>query len=158
MSPCRVCRPSRVPVAVASHVARRPRRRAMLYTLPNICTLATKTDVAKTQYTITKIAGHWLWYSSYHGGTIGTGILRKPGTIALQVGDPMWIMLCGWWGYMLFGVLCVIELAVSMPQAEVGMCMREGHLATTLASLPALPAGWVPLRHSALVLILLVNS
>lgn len=53
------------------------------------------------------------------GGTIGTGILRKPGSIAAQIGDPMVILLL-WMAvgiYALLGVLCAIELAVSMPQA-----------------------------------------
>lgn len=53
------------------------------------------------------------------GGTIGTGILRKPGPIAAQIGDPMIILLL-WVAvgiYALLGVLCAIELAVSMPQA-----------------------------------------
>lgn len=53
------------------------------------------------------------------GGTIGTGILRKPGPIAGLIGDP-WIILLLWLAvgiYALLGVLCAIELAVSMPQA-----------------------------------------
>ncbi len=53
------------------------------------------------------------------GGTIGTGILRKPGPIAAQIGEP-WMILLLWLAvgiYALLGVLCAIELAVSMPQA-----------------------------------------
>jgi len=53
------------------------------------------------------------------GGTIGTGILRKPGPIAAQIGEP-WIILLLWLAvgiYALLGVLCAIELAISMPQA-----------------------------------------
>ena len=53
------------------------------------------------------------------GGTIGTGILRKPGPIAAQIGEP-WMILLLWLVvgiYALLGVLCAIELAVSMPQA-----------------------------------------
>ncbi len=53
------------------------------------------------------------------GGTIGTGILRKPGPIAAQLGDP-WLIMGVWIlvsVYAFFGVLCAIELAVSMPQA-----------------------------------------
>lgn len=53
------------------------------------------------------------------GGTIGTGILRKPGPIAAQIGEP-WIILLLWTAvgiYALLGVLCAIELAISMPQA-----------------------------------------
>jgi basic amino acid/polyamine antiporter, APA family len=53
------------------------------------------------------------------GGTIGTGILRKPGPIAAQLGDP-WLILLLWLAvgiYALMGVLCAVELAISMPQA-----------------------------------------
>jgi basic amino acid/polyamine antiporter, APA family len=53
------------------------------------------------------------------GGTIGTGILRKPGQIAEKIGDPNFIMML-WVAvsiYAFLGVLCAIELAVSMPQA-----------------------------------------
>lgn len=53
------------------------------------------------------------------GGTIGTGILRKPGPIAAQLGDP-WLIMGVWILvsiYAVLGVLCAIELAVSMPQA-----------------------------------------
>lgn len=53
------------------------------------------------------------------GGTIGTGILRKPGIIAAQIGDPFWILalwlIVGL--YALLGVFCAIELAISLPQA-----------------------------------------
>lgn len=53
------------------------------------------------------------------GGTIGTGILRKPGPIAAEIGDPyiimlVWIAVCI---YAFLGVLCAIELGVSMPEA-----------------------------------------
>lgn len=53
------------------------------------------------------------------GGTIGTGILRKPGQIAALIGDP-WVIMLLWIAvgiYALLGVLCAIELAISMPQA-----------------------------------------
>lgn len=53
------------------------------------------------------------------GGTIGTGILRKPGPIAGQIGDPSLILLL-WLAvgvYAIAGVLCAIELAVSIPRA-----------------------------------------
>lgn len=53
------------------------------------------------------------------GGTIGTGILRKPGPIAANLGDPSLIMLV--WVlvslYAFLGVLCTIELGVSVPRA-----------------------------------------
>ena len=53
------------------------------------------------------------------GGTIGTGILRKPGPIAAQLGDPFWIMLL-WVAvsiYAFFGVLCALELGIALPKA-----------------------------------------
>lgn len=53
------------------------------------------------------------------GGTIGTGILRKPGQIAALIGEP-WIIMLLWLAvgiYAVLGVLCAIELAISMPQA-----------------------------------------
>jgi basic amino acid/polyamine antiporter, APA family len=53
------------------------------------------------------------------GGTIGTGILRKPGPIAANLGDPSLIMLV-WFLvslYAFLGVLCTIELGVSVPRA-----------------------------------------
>ncbi|HMR88915.1 MAG TPA: APC family permease [Saprospiraceae bacterium] len=53
------------------------------------------------------------------GGTIGTGILRKPGQIAALISEP-WIIMFLWLAvgiYAVLGVLCAIELAVSMPQA-----------------------------------------
>ena len=53
------------------------------------------------------------------GGTIGTGILRKPGPIAAYIGEP-WIILSLWLVvglYAIFGVLCAIELAIAIPQA-----------------------------------------
>lgn len=53
------------------------------------------------------------------GGTIGTGILRKPGQVAADLRDPVWIM--GVWIlvgiYALLGTLCVIELGVMVPRA-----------------------------------------
>ncbi len=53
------------------------------------------------------------------GGTVGTGILRKPGLIASQIADPLVIMAV-WVGvsvYAFCGVLCAIELGVALPQA-----------------------------------------
>jgi basic amino acid/polyamine antiporter, APA family len=53
------------------------------------------------------------------GGTIGTGILRKPGPIAQLIGDPTIITLL-WLAvgiYAILGVLCAIELAIMLPQA-----------------------------------------
>jgi APA family basic amino acid/polyamine antiporter len=53
------------------------------------------------------------------GGTIGTGILRKPGPIAAQLGDP-WLIIALWAGvsvYAFLGTLCTIELGTSVPRA-----------------------------------------
>lgn len=53
------------------------------------------------------------------GGTIGTGILRKPGPIAEQLGEP-WLIMSLWVLvslYAFLGTLCTIELGVSVPKA-----------------------------------------
>lgn len=53
------------------------------------------------------------------GGTIGTGILRKPGIIAEQVSNPLLIIFL-WLAvgiYALLGVSCVLELSLSVPRA-----------------------------------------
>ncbi len=53
------------------------------------------------------------------GGTIGTGILRKPGPIAAMLGD-YWLIMGVWIAvsiYALLGVMCAVELGVSLPQA-----------------------------------------
>lgn len=53
------------------------------------------------------------------GGTVGTGILRKPGPIAASLHNPtliilLWIFVAI---YALFGVSCVLELSLSIPKA-----------------------------------------
>jgi APA family basic amino acid/polyamine antiporter len=53
------------------------------------------------------------------GGTIGTGILRKPGPIAASLHDPiliisLWVLVAI---YALLGVSCVLELSLSIPKA-----------------------------------------
>ncbi|TLU97843.1 APC family permease [Dyadobacter luticola] len=53
------------------------------------------------------------------GGTIGTGILRKPGPIAAQLGEP-WLIMTLWVAvslYAFLGTLCTIELGTSVPKA-----------------------------------------
>lgn len=66
-----------------------------------------------------KLLGVGFGIAATIGGTIGTGILRKPGPIAEQVGSPSVILLL--WLlvglYAFLGALCAIELAVSLPQA-----------------------------------------
>jgi len=53
------------------------------------------------------------------GGTIGTGILRRPGTIAQELGEPQLILLV--WAlvglYAIIGSLQVIELGTMIPKA-----------------------------------------
>lgn len=66
-----------------------------------------------------KLLGVGFGIAATVGGTIGSGILRRPGPIAESIGDPTLIMFL-WLAvgiYAFFGVLCVIELALSMPQA-----------------------------------------
>jgi basic amino acid/polyamine antiporter, APA family len=66
-----------------------------------------------------KILGVGFGIAATIGGTVGSGILRKPGPIAEALGNPTLILglwlLVGLYAYL--GVLCVIELALSMPQA-----------------------------------------
>ena len=66
-----------------------------------------------------KLLGVGFGVAATIGGTIGTGILRKPGPIAEHLGNPTLIMLV--WVlvsvYAFFGVLCTIELGVSLPRA-----------------------------------------
>ena len=53
------------------------------------------------------------------GGTIGTGILRKPGTIANELGNPT-LTIAIWLAvglYALIGSLSVIELGTMLPKA-----------------------------------------
>jgi basic amino acid/polyamine antiporter, APA family len=53
------------------------------------------------------------------GGTIGTGILRKPGPIAEVIGSP-WMILLLWLVvgiYSLGGSMCAAELGVALPKA-----------------------------------------
>ncbi|UBM57450.1 amino acid permease [Marinilongibacter aquaticus] len=53
------------------------------------------------------------------GGTIGTGILRKPGPVAAELQDP-WLIMGVWVAislYAFLGVLCAIELGVAIPKA-----------------------------------------
>ena len=53
------------------------------------------------------------------GGSVGTGILRKPGPIAEQLHNPaliisLWVIVAI---YALLGVSCVLELSLSIPKA-----------------------------------------
>jgi APA family basic amino acid/polyamine antiporter len=119
------------------------------------------------------------------GGTIGTGILRKPGPIAEQLGNP-WLILTVWFAvgiYALLGTLCTIELGTSVPRAGawyvyaqrafgnyvgfvvginswLGTCASLGFGAYTLSEyavmlLPQLPASEVTV---AVVVLLLLTA
>ena len=72
-----------------------------------------------TRNELFKILGVGFGVAVTVGGTIGTGILRKPGPIASQLGDPALIM--GLWVavslYAFLGTLCTIELGTSVPRA-----------------------------------------
>lgn len=72
-----------------------------------------------TRNELFKILGVGFGVAVTVGGTIGTGILRKPGPIAAQLGDPGLIMAL-WVAvslYAFLGTLCTIELGTSVPRA-----------------------------------------
>ncbi|WP_341226642.1 amino acid permease [uncultured Arcticibacterium sp.] len=77
------------------------------------------TNKGSKQNELLKILGVGFGIAVTLGGTIGTGILRTPGTIAAELGNPVLIM--GVWIavslYAFLGVLCAIELGVSVPKA-----------------------------------------
>jgi APA family basic amino acid/polyamine antiporter len=71
------------------------------------------------QNELLKILGVGFGIAVTIGGTIGTGILRTPGTIAAELGNPVLIMSV-WVAvgiYAFLGVLCAIELGLSVPKA-----------------------------------------
>jgi APA family basic amino acid/polyamine antiporter len=72
---------------------------------------------AKTE--LFKILGVGFGIAVTIGGTVGTGILRKPGPIAAQLGEP-WLIMTLWLVvslYAFLGTLCTIELGTSVPKA-----------------------------------------
>jgi APA family basic amino acid/polyamine antiporter len=72
---------------------------------------------AKTE--LFKILGVGFGIAVTIGGTIGTGILRKPGPIAAELGEP-WLIMTLWSVvslYAFLGTLCTIELGTSIPKA-----------------------------------------
>lgn len=77
------------------------------------------TNKDQKQNELLKILGVGFGIAVTIGGTIGTGILRTPGTIAAELGSPVLIM--GVWVavsvYAYLGVLCAIELGLSVPKA-----------------------------------------
>ncbi|MBB3837057.1 APA family basic amino acid/polyamine antiporter [Runella defluvii] len=77
------------------------------------------TDTQSKDNQLLKILGVGFGIAVTIGGTIGTGILRKPGPIAQALGDP-WLIMGVWIlvsVYALLGVLCTIELGVTFPKA-----------------------------------------
>jgi APA family basic amino acid/polyamine antiporter len=80
-------------------------------------TPAMKQPVAQKE--LFKILGVGFGIAVTIGGTIGTGILRKPGPIAAQLGEP-WLIMTLWAAvslYAFLGTLCTIELGTSVPKA-----------------------------------------
>lgn len=76
-------------------------------------------QIARPQTELHKILGVGFGIAVTIGGTIGTGILRKPGPIAAQLGD-YWLIMGVWLAvslYALLGTLCTIELGTSVPRA-----------------------------------------
>lgn len=72
-----------------------------------------------TRNELFKILGVGFGIAVTVGGTIGTGILRKPGPIAAQLGDA-WLIMALWVAvslYAFLGTLCTIELGTSVPRA-----------------------------------------
>ena len=86
--------------------------------VPNLTSMQTVDPQPKNNQLL-KILGVGFGIAVTIGGTIGTGILRKPGPIANALGDPWLIM--GVWVlvsiYAFLGVLCTIELGVTFPRA-----------------------------------------
>jgi basic amino acid/polyamine antiporter, APA family len=77
------------------------------------------TNKDSKQNELLKILGVGFGIAVTIGGTIGTGILRTPGTIAAELGSPVLIMSV-WVAvgiYAFMGVLCAIELGLSVPKA-----------------------------------------
>ncbi len=77
------------------------------------------TDTQPKDNQLLKILGVGFGIAVTIGGTIGTGILRKPGPIAQALGEP-WLIMGVWILvsiYALLGVLCTIELGVTFPKA-----------------------------------------
>lgn len=75
--------------------------------------------MTKNENQLLKLLGVGFGVAVTVGGTIGTGILRKPGIISGLIGDPLTILAL-WMAvgiYAVLGTLCAIELAVSIPQA-----------------------------------------
>ncbi|TBH75858.1 APC family permease [Aquirufa nivalisilvae] len=73
----------------------------------------------KTTNQLWKVLGTGFGVAVTLGGTVGTGILRKPGPIADQLVNPylivgLWILVAA---YALLGISTVLELSLSIPKA-----------------------------------------
>jgi APA family basic amino acid/polyamine antiporter len=68
---------------------------------------------------LTRILGLGFGFAMVFGGTVGTGILRLPGTLAAALGDSTLIVLFWIFGgiYALLGAAAVAELAAMLPEA-----------------------------------------
>src|SRR5262249_19053343 len=74
------------------------------------------------------------------GGTIGTGILAQPGTIARELPDPRWFLAAWLVGgfYVLLGANSVAELAAMTPRSG-GYYV---YVRRALGSYPSFVVGW----------------
>ncbi len=72
-----------------------------------------------TKRPLTRILGLGFGLAMVFGGTVGTGILRLPGTLAAALGDSRLIVLFWIIGgiYALLGAVAVAELAAMLPEA-----------------------------------------
>lgn len=73
----------------------------------------------KDNHQLWKVLGTTFGVAVTLGGTVGTGILRKPGPIAESLHDPaliifLWLFVAI---YALLGVSCILELSLSIPKA-----------------------------------------
>ena len=73
----------------------------------------------KDNHQLWKVLGTTFGVAVTLGGTVGTGILRKPGPIADSLHHPaliisLWLFVAI---YALLGVSCVLELSLSIPKA-----------------------------------------
>jgi APA family basic amino acid/polyamine antiporter len=73
----------------------------------------------ETPRPLTRILGLGFGLAMVFGGTVGTGILRLPGTLAAALGDSRLIVLFWIFGgiYALLGAMAVAELAAMVPEA-----------------------------------------
>ena len=75
--------------------------------------------MTETARPLRRILGLGFGLAMVFGGTVGTGILRLPGTLAAALGDPRLVILFWILGgvYALLGAMAVAELAAMLPEA-----------------------------------------